>query len=288
MTPKPLASLFDTLDFLASLRESNDLKIWARILEKVAVAVEAEGAVYRYYDTMSRRLVTFHRLGTDLPITGGVEIPLGEGICGWVAQFKEPKLVPVAAQDKSFRPAIDSIPGAETRSVLALPLFINLDFVGVLEFFNKANDTFDEADLHLAQTIVRESSHAIRRLRLEDMVNRVTAYNASILDNLSGGFFAIDLQGRVMICNPAARRILGVVGEVTDIPVEKVLVKIPELAAILRETVSSKKTAKRKDMQWSRDGRTRLLGYSTLLIQDTKGELTGAGITFQDITDLKG
>ncbi|MFH2202402.1 MAG: GAF domain-containing protein [Elusimicrobiota bacterium] len=287
MTPRALRQLYDTLEFLASLREPNDLKIWGRILEKAAVALEAEGAVYRYYDTMGRTLVPFHILGTDTPASEVQSSAVGEGICGWVAQFKEALLAPDAPAEKKFRSDIDAVPGSATRTVLALPLHINLDFVGVLEFFNKSGGGFDEADLELAQTIVRETSHAIRRLRLEDMVNRVTAYNASILDNLSGGFFAIDLQGRVMLCNPAARRILGVQGEVTDLPVEKVLAHIPELATLMRETISSKKTLKRQDLQWQYDGRTRILGYSTLLIQDTKGELTGAGVTFQDITSFK-
>lgn len=53
-----------------------------------------------------------------------------------------------------------------------------------------------------------------------------------------------DLQGRVMICNPAARR----------------------------------------DLRWNLGGEPRLLGYSSLLIQDSAGAFTGAGITFQDIT----
>lgn len=266
MSGEPGRPLLDALDFLASLREANDLKIWSRMLEKCAVAADARSAVYRYYDTMAKKLVAFHAVGADAGELSPIEI--GEGLSGWVARFKEPR-------------------ADENRHALALPLFVNLDFVGVFEFARAPGAPFTDADVRLLAALIRETSHALRRLRLEEMVNRVTAYNASILDNLSGGFFAVDLQGRVMICNPAARRILGVQGEVTDLPVEKVLSGIPELAAILRETVSAKKTVKRKDLRWTANGQERLLGYSTLLIQDTKGELTGAGITFQDLTNLK-
>jgi len=266
MSDSRLRRVQESLDLLAALRESNDLKIWSRMLEKIAVALNAEFAAYRYYDTMSKKLVAFHAIGAqpaDLP-----QVEEGQGTAGWVARFKDIKT-------------------ADGGRSIALPLSINLDFVGTYEFVQTEGNAFSEEDVKLAALLIRETSHAIRRLRLEDMVNRVTAYNASILDNLSGGFFAVDLQGRVMICNPAARRILGVEGEVTDLPVEKVLSQVPELAVILRGTVSSKKTEKRKDLRWNFQGQPRLLGYSTLLIQDTKGELTGAGVTFQDLTNLK-
>ena len=97
----------------------------------------------------------------------------------------------------------------------------------------------------------------------------------------------MDLQGRVMICNPAARRILDIHGDPTDRPVEEVLAAIIELASVLRSTISTKKTVKRQDMRWTLRGEKRLLGYSTLLIRDAQGMFAGAGVTFQDITNVK-
>lgn len=287
MTPPRLAFLYETSEFLAGLREANDMKIWSRVLEKTAAALGAEGAVYFYNDTLAKRLAAFHSIGNAERKGEPVPVPFGEGICGWAAKFGEPLPVPDVSKEDRFRESLDAAPGVKVKSALAVPLFVNLDLDGVFEFFNKSAGPFDEDDVRFAKSVVMQTGLAIRRLKLEEMVNRVTAYNSSILDNLSGGFLALDLQGRVMICNPAAKRILNISGDVTDLPVERALPALPELAAILRKTISSKQTAKRQDLSWQHAGRKRLLGYSTLLIQDTQGAFAGAGVTFQDITNVK-
>jgi PAS domain S-box-containing protein len=296
-----LGSLYDVLEFLDSLRESNEIKVWSRMLEKTAAALDAEAGVYFYHDQISHQLVSFHAIGAGSEAPAKAPVEAGDGLAGWVSKFHEPALVADAPSDNRFKTGVDSAPGVETKSVLAVPLFVNLDFVGVFEFINKAGaptgdkpagtgeaetapGMFTSEDLKFVKTAIAQTSHTIRRLQLDSMVNRVTTYNSSILDNLSGGFLACDLQGRVMICNPAARQMLGIVGEATDRPVEKVLHQIPQLAGVIRRTLSSKQTVKRQDVHWELEGTPRVLGYSTLLIKDTQGQLAGAGITFQDIT----
>ncbi len=281
---RKLASLYDVLEFLDSLRESNEIKVWSRMLEKTAAALGAEAAVYFYHDPISHQLVSFHAIGAGSQAPARAPVEPGEGLAGWVSKFHEPALVADAAGDGRFKLSVDSAPGVGTRTVLAIPLFVNLDFVGVFEFINKTEGMFTSEDLRFVKTTVQQTSHTIRRLQLDSMVNRVTTYNSSILDNLSGGFLAVDLQGRIMICNPAARQMLSIAGEATDRPVEQVLHRIPQLAGVLRRTLSTKQTVKREDIHWELEGRPRVLGYSTLLIKDTHGQLAGAGITFQDIT----
>jgi len=113
----------------------------------------------------------------------------------------------------------------------------------------------------------------------------VTAHNASILENLGGGFVAVDIHGRVMLCNPAAKKILGLHADLPmNQPVDATLIMIPEMAEILMDTLVKKETVKRQDLWWKNKGESRVLGYSTLLIQDPHGQVVGAGITFQDIT----
>lgn len=305
--------LYDALDFFYSLREPDEFQTWSRVLEKIAAVLRAEGAAYLYFDAENKRLVPFHALGPT-PDPDSVErapVSLGEGLIGWVAKFREPIMAAQAGADKRCRKEIDSVPGIETHGALCVPLFDRLDLTGVLAFFNKetpapqrprtlhpgaerglsgdaldieAGGAFSDADLRFTLAVSRHCSMALRRLRLEGMVNRVTSYNSSILDNLSGGFLAVDLQSRVMICNPAARRILGIQGDVTDLPIENAIPHLMELAAILRMTLASKQTVKRRDLRWRLGREERLLGYSSLLIQDAQGAFTGAGITFQDIT----
>lgn len=282
MNERPADAVFEALAFLAALREANDIKIWSSLLEKAAAAVDATAGVYYYYDTIARQLVPFHALG-GLPLGTHPPVSLGAGLVGWVAKYHEPRLaVDLGGEREHVRE--DTPSGAAGRSGLFLPLLVHLEFVGAFALYDPAWGAFDADDLRLAHGLTEQAGLAIRRLRLEDMVGRVTAYNASILDNLSGGFLAVDLQGRVMICNPSARRMLDIQGEAVDLPVEKALVAVPELAAVLRRTMESKNTVKRQEIRYARGGTARVIGYSTLVIKDSQGAFAGAGVMFQDIT----
>lgn len=286
MKERHLAALYDALEYLNSLRESNDIKIWSRVLEKTSAALGAGTGVYFYFDTLARQLVPFYTVGADTRSEKSVAVPVGEGFCGWVAKFRESAFIPDISKDSRFNAKYDCCPLGEPDSALAVPLHVQFDFVGVFELFNKDGSSFDDDDRKFAQAVVQATSHTIRRLRLEETVSRVTAYNSSILENLTGGFLAVDLQGRVMICNPAARRILDIHFDPTDKAIDEVLGAIIELASVLRSTLSTKQTVKRQEIRWSLRGEKRLLGYSTLLIRDTQGVFAGAGVSFQDITSL--
>src|SRR2546430_1401826 len=73
---------------------------------------------------------------------------------------------------------------------------------------DKRGGRFDEADLALVSAACQAAALSLRALRLESAVDKVTAHNASILENLGGGFVAIDAHGRLMLCNPAAKKLL--------------------------------------------------------------------------------
>ena len=160
-----------------------------------------------------------------------------------------------------------------------------MELSGVIELINKRSGPFSEADLAFVQAACSACAIALRAIRLESTVDKVTAHNASILDNLGGGFVAVDVHGRVMLCNPAAKKILGLAPDLPmNQPADATLLMIPELADILMDTLVKKETVKRQDLWWKHKGQTRVLGYSTLLIQDPHGQVVGAGATFQDIT----
>jgi PAS domain S-box-containing protein len=169
-----------------------------------------------------------------------------------------------------------------------MPLFDRMDLFGVLELINKRGGPFDAADLALVQASCQAASLTLRALRLESTVDKVTAHNASILENLGGGFVAIDAHGRLMLCNPAAKKLLELPDDLAmGQPIDQSLLAIPEMGEILMDTLVKKETVKRQDLWWKRKGEPRVLGYSTLLIQDPHGQVVGAGITFQDITQFQ-
>ncbi len=284
----PLPALYDIMNFLGQLRESEEDKIWSRLTEKIAVALDAEAATYFTYLPKLRQLIARHSLGIAARQLAGTPVELGNGVCGWVAKHREPIVVEDAYQDARFLSKVDEITGFTTRNILAFPLQDRMELTGVIEIINKREGTFSAEDVKFVEAACGVTALTLRCFHLETMVDKVTSHNASILENLGGGFVAVDMHGRMILCNPSARRILRISQDLpVNLPVEQALKHVPEMAEVLMKTVASRQTAKRQELRWSVDGGARILGYSTLMIQDPQGNVSGAGITFQDITNVK-
>jgi PAS domain S-box-containing protein len=283
-----LETLCDVLGFLATIKDADDDRVWSRVMDKLAAAVDCEAATYFVFLPKGDKLVARAALGTVGDKVEARSIATGQGLCGWVAKYREPLVVDDAYADARFLKEFDAASGFKTRNVLAVPLFDRLELTGVLELINKRTGTFDSSDLSFVQAASQAAALALRALKLESTVDKVTAHNASILDNLGGGFIAIDTHGRLMLCNPAAKKLLELADDLAmGQPVDQSLVAIPEMGEILMDTLVKKETVKRQDLWWKRRGEPRVLGYSTLLIQDPRGQVVGAGITFQDITQFQ-
>ncbi|UPT74896.1 MAG: GAF domain-containing protein [Elusimicrobiota bacterium] len=283
-----LPALLDILSFLSSAKEAEEDLVWARVLDKLAAALDCEAATYFVFLPKQGQLIARAALGSAGHRVESRRVVSGEGLCGWVAKYREPVLTDDAYSDKRFLRKVDEETGYKTSHVLGVPLLDRLELSGVIELINKRSGPFTEADLAFVQAATQACALALRALRLETTVDKVTAHNASILENLGGGFVAVDVHGRVMLCNPAAKKILGL-SEDTPMnqPVDQTLEQIPAMAEILMDTLVKKTTVKRQDLAWKSKAGARLLGYSTLLIQDPHGQVVGAGITFQDITQFQ-
>lgn len=283
-----LETLCDVISFLATVKEADDDRVWSRVTDKLAAALDCEAATYFVYLPKAEKLVARTAVGVAGHRVESRSVGTGQGLCGWVAKFREPLLVDDAYSDRRFMKEFDENTGYKTSHVLVVPLFDRMELFGVIELINKRAGPFDESDLAMVAAACQAASLTLRALRLETTVDKVTAHNASILENLGGGFIAIDIHGNMMLCNPAAKKMLELRDDLPmGLPMDQSLLAIPELAAILMDTLVKKETVKRQDLWWKRRGETRILGYSTLLIQDPHGQVVGAGVTFQDITQFQ-
>lgn len=287
--PDRLEYLCNITTMLATLKEHDEDRVWARVTEKVAAALECEAATYFVYVHKTDELVIRAALGVAATGVIARRIQSGSGICGWVAKYREPIMTDEPQKDPRFLKSFDEATGFKTTRVMAIPLFDKLELTGVIELLNKKKGAFDALDLAFVQSACMVATLALRGSKLETTVDKVTAHNASILENLGGGFLAVDLHSRLMLCNPAARKILDIPDSLElNQPVAGALTAIPELEEILHNTLVKKETLKRQELAWKKGDQARVLGYSTLLIQDPRGQVVGAGITFQDITQFAG
>jgi Nif-specific regulatory protein len=99
----------------------------------------------------------------------------GEGIAGWVAETGEPRIVHDVRQNDHFFREIDRKTGFTTKSILAVPLRVKGEIVGVLEVLNKrGGQSFSGEDLRLFMTfadlaaISIDNAGAYEELRAEN------------------------------------------------------------------------------------------------------------------------
>jgi PAS domain S-box-containing protein len=96
-----------------------------------------------------------------------LELPLGEGITGWVAQTGEPVLVSDVDKDPRYRAGIP-----ETRSELCVPLTVGDHIIGVINAESTRLGAFTEHDLRLLSTVAHEISVIIERSHLLETIQR--------------------------------------------------------------------------------------------------------------------
>ncbi|MBI4057686.1 MAG: GAF domain-containing protein [Elusimicrobia bacterium] len=283
LPPMTLSHLYEILKNLNEKKFVQEQEIWSLVLEKSCELLGTEMGVFFSWDPKSRQLLP---LCSREPPTGKIPpnpFNIIVKVCDWVAQNKQTALV----QDTSRDPRFDKNSHSPSQTILAVPIYRNEDLLGVLEVTHPKKATFTPEDQELLEFLGSHTSLLSHSLRMQQALGRVTAHNASILENLTGGFIGIDLQGNVMILNPRARQILEIHEEnVVGKPIESVLKDCPGLSLLLKESLARSHPVKRQELPWTYKGERRLLGYSTLLIQDVHGGIAGAGATFQDLTKL--
>lgn len=96
-----------------------------------------------------------------------LEIPLGEGIVGWVAKERQPLIVADAQKDGRLFKNADAFTGYQTRSILGVPVIYGDELLGVMEVINPTGkDCFDSDDQDLLVSFADLAAVAIFRARL--------------------------------------------------------------------------------------------------------------------------
>ena len=92
-------------------------------------------------------------------------IPLDQGIAGWVVQNAQGVIVNDVQNDPRFYNQTDAKSGFTTKNLIAAPLLVKEQAIGVIELFNK-DGGFSDADLVLLSSIASSASIAIDNARL--------------------------------------------------------------------------------------------------------------------------
>jgi serine phosphatase RsbU (regulator of sigma subunit) len=106
----------------------------------------------------------------DEILKSAVELKMGEGIAGWVAQNRESVLIEDVQNDPRFFSQADHQTGFVTRTLLCVPLLYGGDLLGVINVLNsKDKPGFDDFDEELLECFADLASTAIMRSRFLEL-----------------------------------------------------------------------------------------------------------------------
>jgi len=161
-----------------SLTATLDLQqVIDRLLHAVTEIVTAEGgSVWLWDEEMEGWLVCRAALHHGLKHSlVNLRLCPGEGIAGHVAKTGKSAIVGDAPSDRRFSPNIDARTGFHTKTLMAVPLRVRDQVIGVLEVVNRKGGLFTEDDCSLVETLASSGAIAIDNARLVEALRQQTA-----------------------------------------------------------------------------------------------------------------
>ncbi len=139
-----------------------------QLVTLAAQLLEAEAASLFRLDASTGELVFDVVTGPKRNALTRKRLPVGVGVAGWVAKHQSSVAVPNVGADDRFYPAFDRELGFHTRSLLAIPMFLRGELVGVLEVVNKKGEaTFSDEDELVLSAFASQAAIAIENARLQ-------------------------------------------------------------------------------------------------------------------------
>jgi signal transduction protein with GAF and PtsI domain len=171
------------LDYLSTLykvgssvsKTLNIARLFDTILQQVQEVMNVENCSLMAFDQISQTLTLDAAIGLPSNMIGQIQVPMGEGISGWVAQNKKPVLLQDISKDVRFANHQGRM-DYKSRSVLSVPILHQNELLGVLNVNNKrSGEAFFEDDLNLLLGISGQISQAIANASLHEKTDMQVA-----------------------------------------------------------------------------------------------------------------
>ncbi|MEW6411982.1 MAG: GAF domain-containing SpoIIE family protein phosphatase [Candidatus Zixiibacteriota bacterium] len=142
------------------------------VLKLVSTAVNSEAALlFRVDHNRSDMKIRFMNCLTDCQMNI-FHWELGQGVVGWVAQYKEPVIINDVVNDPRVDDRFWESTSLKLRSLLSVPLIGRGQMIGVIEAMNKIDGEFDESDLDVVMGLANQIAIAIDNANLYRQAKR--------------------------------------------------------------------------------------------------------------------
>ena len=180
------------LEVVRGLTTAPDLESFLQtVINEATELTNSELSSILEYDEAAEelRFLAMHWFQRDLLRPMGV--PLDGSAAGWVYRRGQPLMIQDAKMDQRHFKVVDRVTRHETNSLVAVPLMVRGEVVGVLEALNKKDNAhYTEEDLTILETLGALAAQAMQNVALQRRV-RATAIELAELERLKTDFIAI-------------------------------------------------------------------------------------------------
>ena len=180
------------LEVVRGLTTAPDLEAFLQtVINEATELTDSELSSILEYDDAAEelRFLAMHWFQRDLLRPVGV--PLDGSAAGWVFRRGQPLIIQDVKADQRHFKVVDSVTKHVTHSLVAVPLIVRGEVVGVLEALNKKDNAhYTEEDLTILETLAALAAQAIQNVALQRKV-RATAIELAELERLKTDFIAI-------------------------------------------------------------------------------------------------
>jgi diguanylate cyclase (GGDEF)-like protein len=135
--------LLACIEFSKVLVSACDMEtLLTAVLERIRILIPASHWSLMLLDHKTQELYFAVIVGVDPERVKGIRLKLGEGIAGIVAQTGQAAFIPEVHGNPHFFPVVDAVTGYDTHSIIALPLRVRGEVIGVFEVVNVEDERF--------------------------------------------------------------------------------------------------------------------------------------------------
>ena len=225
---------------------------------------------------------------TDGPLQQ-TEFALSEdSLMSWAIKERKALVSPNISKDPRFRQP--TVRNPKVRSLMAIPLIVHDEVVGVLNVHGYASNLYTEENVRVLSVIASQAAALYKEL---EALSALASYTDNILRSIAAGVITLDRDGRVLSWNKAAEDIMNVsaddaVGKHFSQLVDNL--GIPEaekeglLNAINRVVETGEKYLGYKRQYTPFDKEVLCININISQLRNHSGDMLGLVVIFEDVT----
>lgn len=165
------------------------------------------------------------------------------------------------------------------QSFFNVPVVINGQAMGLLTIASTKDDLYREDEMSILYTIMDQASTAVSKLEM--ILNQEKGKLNSMVASMADGVFMVDTRNRLLVINPAARHMLGIVkSQATIFDVLDAVASKIDLRTKIEESLKNDKLIVQDKLQIQNV----VLRVLISPVKDAANQALGAVVLFHDVT----